>query len=278
MMEERFTPSGVRLRLHTRRLGEIDWLLLPGGPGIGSESLAGLVDAAGLPGSAWLVDLPGDGSNTGIPEPRGGYFQHWPGVVAEAAQAVPGSVFVGHSTGGMYLLSVPELEPLLRGLVLVSTAPDCAWHARFVQMAANNPLPAVDEASRVFEAARTDEALRGIAVASAEWNFTPAGVDAGRALLARMPYNFRAVDWSDQNFDHTYAARWWPAAIPTLILAGAEDRIVDQSGWNAPRFQTPNVMRRTIDSAAHFPWIEQPGAVREAFSEFAGALAERPVS
>lgn len=268
MIEEHFTPSGVRLRLHTRRPGGIDWLFLPGGPGIGSESLAGLVDAAHLPGSAWLVDLPGDGSNTGIPEPEGGWFRDWPGVVAEAARAVPGAVFVGHSTGGMYLLSVSELEPLIRGLVLVSTAPDSAWHPRFVQMAARNPLPAVDEAARVFEAARTNEALRDIAVASAEWNFTPAGVDAGRALLARMPYNYRAVDWSDAHFDHTYAARWWPASLPAMILAGREDRIVDQTGWDAPRFHTPNVLRRTIDAAGHFPWIEQADAVREAFGDF----------
>ena len=64
---EFWTPLGVRLRAHRRRKGECNWLFLPGGPGIGSESLTQLVDAADVPGTSWLVDLPGDGSNTNAP-------------------------------------------------------------------------------------------------------------------------------------------------------------------------------------------------------------------
>ena len=65
-----WTPSGVRLRRRTQRPGPLNWLFLPGGPGIGSESLHELVDSAELPGSTWLVDLPGDGSNTDAPGAR----------------------------------------------------------------------------------------------------------------------------------------------------------------------------------------------------------------
>ena len=65
-----WTPSGVRLRRRTQRPGPLNWLFLPGGPGIGSESLHELVDSAELPGTTWLVDLPGDGSNTDAPGAR----------------------------------------------------------------------------------------------------------------------------------------------------------------------------------------------------------------
>lgn len=40
-----FTASGVRLRRRSAREGALNWPLLPGGPGIGSESLAELADA-----------------------------------------------------------------------------------------------------------------------------------------------------------------------------------------------------------------------------------------
>jgi pimeloyl-ACP methyl ester carboxylesterase len=115
-------------------------------------------------------------------------------------------------------------------------------------------------------------------VASAPWNFTAEGVAAGADLLARMPYNTAAVDWSARNFDNTYALRWWPATLPTLIVSGAEDRIVTQRLWDEPRFQGGNVLRRRIDGAAHFPWIEQPGAVRAAFHDLAVVVTgrERP--
>lgn len=270
--EALFTPSGVRLRARIRRPGDLNWLFLPGGPGIGSESLYELMEALDVPGTLWGVDLPGDGSNVAPEGAPSDPYSVWPGVLIEAARAVPNPVFVGHSTGGMYLLSTPELEPLLRGLVLVSTAPNSCWHPRFVAMTGEHPLPQVDAMSSLFASEPTPERLRDVAVASAEWNFSPSHVDAGRSLLARMPYRPEAVEWSDLNFDHVYEAKWWPSSVPVLILSGADDRIVDQSLWNDSRFEGPNVLRKVVDGA-HFLWIEAPDQTRSAFGEFSDRLA-----
>jgi pimeloyl-ACP methyl ester carboxylesterase len=139
-------------------------------------------------------------------------------------------VFVGHSAGGMYLLATPGLQPYLRGLALLDCAPDARWQARFVQMALARPLPEVEVATARYAADRSDQNLGAIAAASAAWNFTAAGLAAGRELLSKMPYNGAAVDWSDANFDLSFEAQWWPADIPVLRLAGADDRIVWQGG------------------------------------------------
>ncbi|MBA3488707.1 MAG: hypothetical protein H0T78_04040, partial [Longispora sp.] len=61
--EPLWTRSGVRLTLAFSKPGRWNWLFVPGGPGTGSESLSSLVRMVSLPGSGWLVDLPGDGSN-----------------------------------------------------------------------------------------------------------------------------------------------------------------------------------------------------------------------
>jgi alpha-beta hydrolase superfamily lysophospholipase len=268
-VDEFRTASGVRLRPVAERSGDLNWLLLPGGPGIGSESLQGLAEAVGVPGVTWLVDLPGDGSNVVGGDP----FAGWPGVLVEAAEALPRVVFVGHSTGGMFLLSVPELEPLLAGLVLISSAPHAGWMTYFLEMAQGHPLPAVEAAGAVYEADPTDEHLRRLTVASAPWNFTPAGVVAGAELLARMPYNAAAVDWSARNFDSAYASRWWPERLPTLIVSGAQDRVVAQWLWDEPWFRGGHVLHRRIEEAAHFPWVERPDGVRAAFHELAAVVA-----
>ncbi len=218
---ELFTPSGVRLRRHSERVGALHWLLLPGGPGIGSESLHELAAALRTPGSVWLVDLPGDGSNLAPPGAGTDPFHAWPEVLVEAAQALPNVVFVGHSTGGMYLLSTQALQDHVVALALISSAPSADWRPRFFEMTQRHPLPAVDAATRAYEAERSSARLRDIAVASAEWNFTPEGLAAGRDLLGRMPYNADAVDWSERSFDDVYIATWWPSTIPTLILSGA---------------------------------------------------------
>lgn len=269
MRDSFFTSSGVRVRRHSTRPGELNWLLLPGGPGIGSESLVELADALTVRGTTWLVDLPGDGSNRDAPGSAADPFAKWPGVVVEAAQALPNVVFVGHSTGGMYLLSTPALEDHIVGLALVDTAPDADWRPRFAEMTQRHPLPAVDAASAAYERDRSDENIAAVAVASAEWNFTPAGLEAGRALLARMPYNRAAVDWSDANFDGVYRAAWWPTTLPVLVAAGADDRIVWQGGWESARFRTPNALFRTVPGGGHFPWIENPTAIDAAFHELA---------
>src|ERR1700716_3325688 len=144
--EVQWTPSGVRLSRRVRRAGDLDWLFLPGGPGIGSESLYELVDTIEVPGASWLVDLPGDGSNVDAPGAPADPYSVWPRVVVEAAEAVPHPVFVGHSTGGEYLLSTPALETLVEGLVLISTAPDASWMPVFEEMTHDHPLPGVEQA------------------------------------------------------------------------------------------------------------------------------------
>lgn len=248
----------------------MNWLMLPGGPGIGSESLIELAAAMDVTGSIWLVDLPGDGSNTGYRNPYAG----WPQVLLEAAQSVSDPVFVGHSTGGMYLLSTPKLEGLLRGLALLDTAPDCSWHPEYLEMTSRDPLPAFERAAGEYARRKCVENLRVLAVSSAEWNFTPSALEAGRALLARMPYNIEAVEWSEAHFDHIYKALWWPTKLPVLRLYGTDDRIISQKAWADSRYATSNVMTRAIPKAGHFPWIDNPGAVTQAFREFAAKLAD----
>lgn len=271
-MEERWTSAGVRLRRAAQRPGPWNWLFVPGGPGLGSESLAGLVGAADVPGTAWLVDLPGDGSNRG-PAVPGFPFEGWPGVLAEAVEGLEHVVMVGHSTGGMFVLSVPELEPRLAGLVLVSSAPHAGWRPVFEQWAAAHPLPGVVEAGERYGAAPGDGTLRDLTVAAAAWNFTAAGLSDGRKLLEGLPYCHEAVAWADEHFDANYRALWTPQTLPTLIISGAEDRVVDQSLWaHDPGFTGPNTLHRTIADAAHFPWIENPDAVRDAFADLVARM------
>ncbi|OSC38923.1 alpha/beta fold hydrolase [Mycobacterium decipiens] len=273
MRHVHWTPSGVRLRRRVSRAGALNWLFLPGGPGIGSESLHELVDALDVPGSSWLVDLPGDGSNVDAPSAPTDPYSVWPDVLLEAAHAVPNPVFVGHSTGGEYLLSMPALAACLEGLVLISSAPDASWLPIFEEMARNHPLPHVEQAMTRYQSDPTDENLRVVSTASAPWSFGDQSVAKGTELLARLPYNSRAVEWSDANFDHRYQSAWWPTTLPTLIVSGSADRVVTQSLWQAERFHTQNVIWRIVPEAGHFPWIEQPAAVADAFAEFSRRIA-----
>jgi pimeloyl-ACP methyl ester carboxylesterase len=232
VLSEFFTKSKVRLRQRSQNPGVLNWLFLPGGPGIGAESLEELVETAALPGRSWLVDLPGDGSNLVENDP----FRQWPWVL------------------------------------LISSAPDARWYSHYLRMTTQNPLPAMQTATQAFNANKSNETLRDLAVASAPWNFCTDALPLGEALLARMPYNLAAVEWSDRHFDHTFELKWWPTDLPTLILSGSQDRIVEQSFWDNARFEGKNVMWLTVEDGGHFPWIEKPIAVRKAFAAFVAKL------
>jgi len=129
------------------------------------------------------------------------------------------------------------------------------------------PLPEFEVALARYVSEQTRTNLAALCVASAPWNFNPCCIEAGRALLAAMPYNAAAVEWSDKHFDHSYRAAWWPD-VPVLRMAGADDRIVAQDGWNSPEFHTPNALHWFVPDAGHFPWIENPEAVAEGFRRF----------
>jgi pimeloyl-ACP methyl ester carboxylesterase len=75
----------------------------------------------------------------------------------------------------------------------------------------------------------------------------------------------------------TYISPLVPQTIPTLIVSGSDDRIVWQDAWEEPRFRRSNVMHRTIEGGAHFPWIENPQAVQQAFSELAAKVVVVPL-
>lgn len=270
-MTARFTPSGIRLtpmRPVATKAGTVNYMLVPGGPGIGSESLADLVGCLPDGANAWGVDLPGDGSNHHA-DPYG----MWPEILVEAASAFSRTVMVGHSTGGEYILSVPEIARHASGIVLVSTAPDASWMPIFERMCADNPLPGYEEALAAYTADPRLATLTALCVASAPWNAaTPEGLARVRDLLARMPYNAAAVEWSAEHFDRTYRAAWFPRDIPTLVVSGQQDRIVTQALWDDDRYQGGSVRHVRIEGAGHWPWLDRPEAVTVAFEAFAGTL------
>lgn len=277
--QDRWTRSGVRLRRVSTGAGRWNWLFVPGGPGLGSESVLGLARAARVPGTVWLVDLPGDGSNRAAPGAPDHPYDRWPDVLAEAAEALDEVVMVGHSTGGMFMLSVPELEPHLVGMALVSSAPHDGWRPAFTRWAEAHPVPGLEAVAAGYAREPDDGTLRALTLAAAPWSFTPRGLAAGRAALADLPYCHDAVAWADSHFDDGYRARWTPRGLPVLIISGALDHVVDQSLWqddslwpDHAAFGGPRVLRRTIDGAGHFPWIENPQAVGAAFAGLTAML------
>lgn len=269
-----WTQSRARLQLvYGSEEGNLNWLFLPGGPGLGSESLLPLLKILQLPGKLWLLDLPGDGSNTTSNNSES--FKSWPGALIEAVQSFTHVVLVAHSTGGMYALSLPELEKYLEGLVVLDSAPDATWQILFAELIKKEPVLGLQALQEKYEKNPSNETLKALTLASAPYLFTKKGQSSGIESLCSLPYNYETCQWSEKHFDQTYRAKWVPKAIPTLILAGEEDWITPLKLFrNDKRFSRKNIIVKSIQAAGHFPWIENPAEVAEAFNVYANQLRE----
>ncbi len=174
---KKFLWTNLKTRLQVIKStdgGNFNWLFLPGGPGLGSESLTALTKVLNLPGTIWHVDLPGDGSNVTSDDEK--YFSHWSDALMEAVNTLDNVILVAHSTGGMYALATPQLENQLTGLVLMDSAPDSSWQDEFMKYVKSHPIKVVQELYLKYSKNPNNDLLKKITIASAPYSFTKKGV------------------------------------------------------------------------------------------------------
>ena len=267
-----WTASQARLQWVRDSKGKnFHWLFLPGGPGLGSESLLPLMNILELPGSMWRLDFPGDGSN--ITTHNKESFSHWNLALIEALGAFEHVILVAHSTGGMYALSTPKIEKHLDGLILIDSAPDAKWQASFSKTVRDNPIPGLETLQEKHIIDPSNKTLKALTVASAPYLFTQDKLAAGIAMLSSLPYNYESCLWSEEHFDRTYRAKWVPQTIPTLIMSGEHDLITPLSLFKAAKeFHRDNIVIQSIQNAGHYPWIDNPQDVIHAFKEYVRRL------
>jgi len=267
-----WTKSKARLQFVSENAGEnYNWLFLPGGPGLGSESLNDLIDILHLPGNIWKVDLPGDGSNNTEDDTQ--YFSHWSQALIEAVSALPNVILVAHSSGGMFALATPALENILTGLILMDSAPDASWQEFFTQYVKDHPLPETEKLQQKYDINPSNETLKQLTIACAPYFATAASMQSIITLLKKLPFNYKTHVWAAHHFDNTYQAKWIPGILPTLVFAGEYDYITPLNLFTArDDFKRDNITIKKISGGSHFPWYENPVEVKKMFDEFCQKL------
>lgn len=248
--------------------GHYHWLFLPGGPGLGSESLSGLTNILSLPGTMWYLDLPGDGSN--VTQDDTDSFSHWSEALVEAVGALDNVILVAHSSGGMFALATPELEKMLSGLILMDSAPDASWQQGFMEYVKKQPLAAeISRLQNIYEKNPSNDHLKKFTLACAPWFSIEAGLKKNISLFNTLPYNFKSYEWAAKHFDQTYKAKWIPQNIPVLIFAGDEDHLTPIHLFTSSNhFQRENIIITAIKNASHFPWNDNPDEVIGLFKQY----------
>jgi pimeloyl-ACP methyl ester carboxylesterase len=173
----------------------------------------------------------------------------------------------------MFALSLPEIEGSLEGLILMDSAPSAEWQALFAEVIKSFPVPELDILQRKYIEAPSNNTLKALTLASAPYLFTKKGQEDGIEMLRDLPYNYEVCQWSEENFDRTYRCKWIPQIIPTLIMNGEVDMITPQKLFSEKKeWHRSNIIFKSIKNAGHFPWIENPQSVIDAFNEYIRVL------
>jgi len=272
--EIQFDRLGTRYQLiSNNQPTNFDWIFLPGGPGADSRYFKTLLDHLVLPGKVWFVDFPGNGDNIKEPNCPDYDFNQWDECLIETFNKFEHPILVGHSFGGMYPLLFPELENILKGFVMLSTAP-CLWLDEAAKLAKENNITVLTDDMQQFEDMPNQNTFNKALLACLPYYFPSHTLEVGKAIIKELPFNYRAAVWWLRKANTiNFSAKWVPMDVPTLILGGTRDYIVPISLFESDkRFHRNNITIKNIKHAGHFPWVENSKAVVQAFNDFQSQL------
>ncbi|OLC52453.1 MAG: hypothetical protein AUH85_17080 [Chloroflexi bacterium 13_1_40CM_4_68_4] len=219
------------------------------------------VHAAGSTGDEWVQqrlafggayevatpDFPGHGRSTEQPLRRIDDMADW----LERTQDVGRAVLIGHSMGAAAALALASRPSSLRGLVLVGAAIHPRVPEGFVERVALDPKAAVERLA-------TNGFARGTRTAV---------VEKASAYLARTDPNVLAADFAaTAAFDAS--ANLARVHAPTLVVAGAEDRLTTVADAEAVAGGIRGAELAVIDGAGHMVMLERPREFDERLERF----------
>ena len=250
-----------------------NWLFIPGGPGADSIYFLKLISDLDVPGNFWLIDLPGNGSNISDEVPADFNFDFWDDYLIATVQRFENPIIVGHSFGGMFPLLFPCMEQLLKGFIILNSAPSL-WLEEAAKYGSKKNIPLLTEPMIAFEKNPNQVTFKAALLACAPYYFPPRHLEEGIKLLNQLPFNYHAaVWWLKRAKSMNFTANWIPEYVPTLIIGSSEDCIAPITLFEKDkRFVRDNISIEKIDDAGHFPWLEQKAIVKTKFKNFINKL------
>lgn len=253
---------------------KLNWLFLPGGPGMGANYLIDFVSKLDLQGSLYIGDFPGDGDNYSAEEI---HYEGWKQGLIEVVNSLSPCVLVTHSFSGMFALTIDSLEKLLAGLVIINSAPDNSWMGLIEETAVKYKLPNLAEDIKKLYENQTNDQLKKFFYANIPYLFCEHEVPEGKQLLEISSYNIKTRIWGDQEFHNLYKYSWIPNKLPTLIIGSHDDKLLpiklflENTEWSQPH---SNINIIELHNTGHFPWPSCFDRINEELSGLAKDINE----
>lgn len=271
-----FDINHIRYQLIASNEGKpYNWIFLPGGPGADSCYFQSLINFLNLPGNTWFIDFPGSGRNI-----HPGYnFDRWFDIFLPALKKFENVILVGHSFSGMFPLLFPELENILKGYVILHSAPSL-WLEEAAIYSKRFNLPDFSSEMQDFTLNPNEKTFRVALDACMPYYFPPHTLEEGRHFVSQIPFQYLpTVWWQRKAVEINFSAKWVPEQVPTLIVGGTYDCMCPFTLFQRDkRFSRPNITMFNIENGGHFGWLESPNEYKRLFSDFQAKVLSLTVS
>ena len=155
----------------------------------------------------------------------------------------------------------------------MDTAIDHHWRDGILERARAQGIENDDEYWKIRKATHDNASLKRAALAGWYYYMSAGVKEQALALLSPLPFNYKSFIWAQEQFHPTFEAQWIPETIPTLILSGSEDMLTPIDFFkNDTRFHRDNIQLSEIPGGSHYPWMEEPEAVKRIFKKFCDQL------
>jgi pimeloyl-ACP methyl ester carboxylesterase len=219
------------------------------------------------------VDLLGHG---GSAKPKSGYSMEDQGALVAGALdrlGVQGAVLVGHSLGGDVAVSVAEqASELVDRVVLIDEAPDTTY-GELDFLAKLSMAPVIGEAMwRIKTDSLIEEGYKQAFAPGydqADGFDDPDQVARDNEAMTFTSYVDSAQASEDYEDEAPLDARMRTAAVPLMVIFGAEDQIYDVAAALDAYADVPGVRTAKIPGSGHSPNVEKPRETAALISEFA---------
>jgi pimeloyl-ACP methyl ester carboxylesterase len=257
-----------------------NWLFFPGGPGISADYLLPLVNQLDIEGNCWLINFLCTHSESRFENTKqtNKIQKNWDESFIEIINQFENPILVGHSFSGYYPLFFPELEHILKGLVILNSAPIPPKSSsiidiqEFEKLARIYHLPTKNEAIIRFLEAPTSMNIKIVYLSMIPYMFPEEYIMQGIQVINDLVFDAHtAYQWFTENSKKYTKISWIPEKVPTLIAGGTHDFLTPSSLFEHDlRFYRDNIDIVSISNTGHFPWMEQPNFIpkvmKDAFS------------
>lgn len=234
-------------------------LVLVHGAGGSADLWQPQIDALADVARVVAPDLPGHGHARGRGKPSIAAYAEWLATLLGTLHAGR-AVLVGHSMGGAVAQTLALAQPgRLAGLILIGTGATLRVLPRLVDLLRKRPR----EGQSLIQ----------------DLSFAPGtspecGEIVDRVLREGAPLVTLGDYLACDRFD--VRAELERIRLPTLVVAGAEDRLTPPKYARLLADAIPDARLVEIAGAGHFPQLEQPRAVNAAIREFLAGLRGAP--